>query len=298
MTYTDYSIEYLYYSNGFTYTLNGSNTISTRLGSQSFAFSYLGDQGFGLAPMHRITTRGPLQHGDSDIDFRLDPRILQIPLVVKNESTAAPVARHYSTREALLKIFQPGFEGILTVRIGTRVGVTVTLVEYRINVRVLGGMTFDVDPQDYHVRTVVQLRADDPTWYEPTVAGDLFSFIYPNANINGLLSTTVGGNWSTFPIIRINGPITNPTITNSSYNQIIAITATIGVGTYLDIDLSYGKKTVVDNSGANRISTVSAASNLATWAFRPGSNTIAITGTGNTAATNVVFSYYNRYTGI
>ena len=84
MTYSDHILTYSYITGGVTYTLNGVNTITTRLGSESFTFSYLGDQGFGLAPLHRITTRGPLQHGDSDIDFRLDPRILQIPLLVKN----------------------------------------------------------------------------------------------------------------------------------------------------------------------------------------------------------------------
>lgn len=297
MTYSDLSLTYSYITGGVTYTLNGTNTITTRLGSESFTFSYLGDQGFGLAPLHRITTRGPLQHGDSDIDFRLDPRILQIPILVKNESASAPKARHYSIREALLKIFNPNSSGVLRVRIGTTDGTTTTVIDYQINVKVLGGLTFDIDPVDYHVRTIVQLRADDPTWYDATVP-DGRGVNYYNANINGTQVITTGGNWPTFPIIRLNGPITNPTITNNTTGQSIAITATITAGNWFDIDLSYGKKTVVENLGTNRISTVSASSNLATWSLIPGNNTIAITGSVTTAATNAAFTFFPRFTGI
>ena len=297
MTYSDLSLTYSYITGGVTYTLNGVNTITTRLGSESFTFSYLGDQGFGLAPLHRITTRGPLQHGDSDIDFRLDPRILQIPLLVKNESASAPKARHYSIREALLNIFNPNSSGVLQVTIGTTDGTTPTVIAYQINVKVLGGLTFDVDPTSYNVRTVVQLRADDPTWYDATVP-DGRRVNYLNANINGTQVITTGGNWPTFPIIRLNGPITNPTITNNTTGQSIAITATITAGNWFDIDLSYGKKTVVENLSTNRISTVSASSNLATWSLIPGNNTIAITGSVTTAATNAAFEFFPRYTGI
>jgi len=297
MTYADVQLVYVYISGGVTYTLNGANTITTRHGSESFTFNYLGDQGFGLAPLHRITTRGPLQHGDSDIDFRLDPRILQIPILVKNESASAPKARHYSIREALLKIFNPNSSGVLRVIINTVSGGVFTIITYQINVKVLGGLTFDVDPVDYHVRTVVQLRADDPTWYDATApSGTVVT--YDDSVIGGSQVFAIGGNWPTFPIIRINGPITNPTITNNTTGQSIAITATLSAGAYFDIDLSYGKKTVVDNLGANRISTVSAASNLATWSLVPGNNTISVTGTGTTSASDLTFTYFPRYTGI
>ncbi len=43
---------------------------------------------------------------------------------------------------------------------------------------------------------------------------------------------------------------------------------------------------------------VSAASALATWTLQPGNNTIAITGTGTTAATNINFDYRVRWSAI
>lgn len=298
MTYSDLSLSYAYITGGITYTLNGANTITTRLGSESFTFSYLGDQGFGLAPLHRITTRGPLQHGDSDIDFRLDPRILQIPLVVKNESSTAPKARHYSIREALLSIFNPNSSGVLRVRIGTTDGVTATVVDYQINAKVLGGLTFDVDPTSYNIRTVVQLRADDPTWYDATLpAGRVVT--YNDANVNGTQTITIPGNWPSFPVIRINGPMKDTEITNNTTGQFIKIFGTISTGSWYQLDLSYGKKTVVDNAGVNRISDVAAASNLATWSLVPGNNVIAITSNIATAASSdTTFTYFPRFTGI
>jgi hypothetical protein len=272
-----------YTARTITYTLNGTDTTTGLL------IRYLGDQGFGLAPLRRITTRGPLQDGDSDIDFRLEPRVLQLPLMVVNASATAPKYQHYEIREKLLSIFRPGDNAFITV---TRSD-GVTTKTRQINVRVLGGMSFDVDPDNFHVRTVVQLRADDPTWYDP-INIDTF---YTNANLNGTQVFTNLGNWDIFPLITIERTITNPVITNVTTGQVISITAAITSGFYL-IDLSYGKKTVVDNLGVNRISTVSAASNLATWSIVPGNNTIAITGTVGDTNARALFAYYNRFTGI
>ena len=99
-----YSITYT--TAGTTYNLNGTNT------GLGVTVRYLGDQGFGMAPMHRITQRGPLQHGDSDIDFRPDPRILQLPLLIE----ASTLDSGYMAREALTKIFTPS-NGVGTLRI-------------------------------------------------------------------------------------------------------------------------------------------------------------------------------------
>lgn len=299
MTYQDqqYKIEYIV--NGVTYTLNGADSTT------GLTFNYLGDQGFGLAPLHRITTRGPLQHGDSDIDFRLDPRVLQIPLVVKNESAIAKFRTHYYIRESLLKIFRPQDSGVfrLTHTYTYDDGMVITLINriYNINTRALGGLTFDVDPVDYHVRTVVQLRASDPTWYSVEDNGVQPFLNYANANINGSQSTIVRGNWFSFPIIRVIGPITNPVITNSTTGKVITVSGTIAAGTSYYFDLRYGYKTVYtgpNQTGSNVIANVSAASDLATWSFAPGNNTISITGTGTTGATNATFTYYYYYTGI
>jgi hypothetical protein len=283
MTVTDtYTITYT--ARTITYTLSGVDATT------GLTIQYLGDQGFGLAPLHRITTRGPLQDGDSDIDFRLDPRVMQLPLVVMN-TDARPRYQHYEIREKLLQIFRPGDNATITV---TRNNGTTTKTR-RINVKVLGGLSFDVDPNGYHVRTVVQLRASDPTWFDPNNQ----QFIYTSAFIGSTRTITTTGNWNVFPYdIGITGPITNAKITNNTTGQFIEFTGTISAGTSYLINLSYGVKTVVDNLGANQISKVTPASNLATWSLLPGNNVIAVTGTGTTVATQVSFNFNDRFTGI
>jgi phage-related protein len=277
-----------YTARSTTYTLSGLDATT------GLTIQYLGDQGFGLAPMHRITTRGPLQDGDSDIYFRLDPRVLQLPLMVVNASSASPRYQHYEIREKLLQIFRPGDDAYITV---TRTDGTTTKTR-RINVKVLGGLAFDVDPNTFHVRTVVQLRASDPTWYDPTTA----TLTINQANIGVNQTITNNGTWNEYPIITITGPITNPVVKHNLTIEELRFTGlTIAAGTTYYIDLRYAYKTVYDGpnqTGNNQISKLDAASNLTTWTLLPGSNSIVVQGSGTTAATSATFTYSSRFTGI
>jgi len=298
MTYTDVSYNLTYTTGGVTYTLSGADTTT------GLTFRYLGDQGFGLAPLRRITVRGPLQNGDSDIDFRLEPRVLQLPLVIVNPPSTAPRWQHYQIRQKMLNIFRPQTSGVLRVFVSALSGTVVDVLIRYINVKVLGGLSFDVDPDNYHVRTVVQLRADDPTWYEDDGLGTgaPLTATYPSTQISGSGSITIttAGNWVSYPIIRVTGPITLSSITNVTTGEFIDFLGgtTIAAGAYYDIDLTYGQKTVKDNLGVNQISRVISTSNLATWGLVPGANVVRVNGSGITTATNAVFSYFPRYTGI
>lgn len=276
-----------YSARGTTYTLNGYDA------DHGLTLNYLGDQGFGLAPLRRITTRGPLQNGDSDIDFRLDPRILQIPLMIKNESSS-PKFNSYDIRERLLSIFRPQDAGLLNV--STSNG---TLTKFRsLNVRVLGGMSFDVDPVDYHVRTVVQLRAEYPVWFDD----GSYSLSWNSAAMGTTKIAANVGNFFSFPYdFFVTGPITNFTIANQTTNQSINVPGTISGGTTYYFDLRYGYKTVYtgpNQTGTNVISAVSASSNLTTWSIAAGNNTILVSGSGTGVGTNVSLQWQNQYTGI
>lgn len=284
MTYTDqYYVTYR--ARGIFYALNGFD-LNTNL-----TINYLGDQGFGLAPLHRITTRGPLQDGDTDIDFRLDPRVLQLPLMVQNTNTTQPRWQSYIIRRQLLSIFRPSDSAILSVET-----IGASLLSRSINVRVLGGLSFDVDPQDFHVRTVVQLRADDPTWYDEV---SITNLTIPRAQFGIAQTLTYAGQWKDFPIIQATGPITNFTITN--LGKTLNVPGTIAAGVTYYFDLRYGYNTVYtgpNQTGTNVIANLNPTSDLATWAFTPGVNSITATGTGLTAASSVFITYYNRYAGI
>jgi hypothetical protein len=291
------SYDITYTIGGTTFDLNGYDAVS------GFAYNYQGDQGFGLAPMHRITQRGPMQHGDSDVDFRLDPRILQLPIFVNTTS----IDDYYAARGRLLSIFSPS-------NTTGQIKVTTTAWVRTINVKVLGGLTFDTDARGgYALRTVIQLRADDPTWYDAelhSIAGaagiagtaTAYPVIYPRtygtANINSTTSFVYDGTWLTYPIITAIGPITGLVITNNTTGQIITTTGSISVGRTYTYDLRYGKKTVYDDLGNNQIATVAASSNLATWAVVTGTNSISIAASASSSPAAVSIAYNTRFVGI
>ena len=274
-----------YTARSTTYNLNAYDV------DHGLTLHYLGDQGFGLAPLHRITTRGPLQHGDSDIDFRLDPRILQIPLLIKNES-ASPKFNSYAIREALLDIFRPQDSGYIEV---TTSDGTTTLTR-RLDVQVLGGLTFDVDPVDYHVRAVVQMRAADPTWYNPTQS----TFTVTNAGFGVTQTITNNGNFIAYPIFEITPPVTNFTVTYITGPAVTSdFTASGSLIVATRMNFAYGQKTFVDiSTGVSLLSSIIDVTSFAQFGLNPGANSVTFTGTGRTAATQVLIRWNERYTGL
>lgn len=305
-SYTPYAITVT--TNGRVYQLNGTDPIT------GYQFNYQGDGGFGLAPLHRITQRGTFQQGDFDTDFRLDPRVMSLPLLVM----ASDLSDHYQKRDAILKIFTPSnTPALLTVSVGVPLG---TDFVRSISVMILGGLTFDHVPgAGYDIRFVVQLRAADPTWYDPSgitqsiapqIAGTPTPYPKPYpvpygvSVLSGNTKITYGGSWQTYPIITATGPITGLIITNQSTGAVISVPGVIPAGRTWTFNLLYGYKTVTDDLGVNQIAAVTAASDLATFAIIPapqasdGVNIITAVGTGTTTASATSIFYYNRYVGI
>lgn len=297
-----YSITYSIAGN--TYTLNGYDALT------GLNIGYGGDQGFGMAPLHRITQRGPMQQGDTDDDFRLDPRILQLPLIV----SCYTIADYYNAREQLLAVFSPSnVAGVLTVTLPNG-------AQRAINVKTLGGLTYDYQASDgYTLRTVVQLRADDPTWYDPnpvyvTISPDVAGTTMPipvlipltlgTSTINTTTTVTNSGTWITYPIITATGSITNLSIINNTTGLQIVTSGNIPAGRVWTFNLLYGYKTVYDDLGVNQISAVTTASQLATFALVSsptavgGVNSLSISSTAVGAGATVSLTYYTRYIGI
>jgi hypothetical protein len=290
-----YSITYT--TAGVTYDLNGINA------GLGITIKYLGDQGFGMAPIQRITQRGPLQQGDTDVGYRLNPRVIQLPLLVE----AMTMDAGYTARKGLVKIFTPANgAGILRV--------TTDLYDRAILVVPMGGLDFNQDPQSgYHIRTVVQLRAADPTWYDPTIVNAAqtptitgtptpvpltIPWTAGSSSINSTLNFMYDGDFISYPIISVTGPITDLLITHTTTGYTIGVTGTIVVGDTWTFDLRYGQKTVTDQAGVNQIANLTSGSALADFAIILGTNTITVSGTTTTSASTVNITYYTRYTGV
>jgi len=269
-----------------------------------------GDDGFGMSPFHRLEERGPLQNGVTDRGFRLDPRIVQLKLGLFANNRA----QFYEKRNLLLAIFQPlDIPGILK---SVENGLTLYLNAYA-----FGGMEYpSQDKSGYWLKTVVILKADDPTWYDPD--GKSISFSLGGGGtgtpVPTIVPTTVGastidvttvidyvGTAPSFPdLIRINGPITDCVITNQASGDKLDFTGTtIAAGDYFDIDLRFDAKTVVDSSGVNKSDKLSTDSSITTWNIQQapvapnGQNPIRVTGSNVNADTKIDVSYFERYIG-
>lgn len=266
---------------------------------------------WGLAPQHRIIQRGPFQDGDTDIDFRLDPRVVNLPIV----SPASSMDEAMRVRAKLMQIFTAGNDAsqiYLTFQGDT------TTQQRILDVRVSGGLTMDNDGQDFTVRGVVQLRAANPTWYQTydvpvTISAQLFGtptpypkpypVPYGSDTINKLTQITYDGTWPTYPVIQCIGPASNLTMVDS-LGHIIRFDDPISAGDTYTIDLKYGAKTVIDQNGVNRFAALNIASDLVNWGLYPrptvvdGINSISLSATGTDSNSQVLMYYDERYIGV
>jgi len=271
---------------------------------------WVGDDGLGMAPLHRLSERGPLKHGDTDRGYRLDARMVRLVLAI----VATTRASLFSKRSSLMGIFSP---------VNTKVILQMALDAgtYRLDTHYVAQMAMPSSERlGWNQTVVVDLKANDPTWYKST--GDSYSFsvgagadlmevptVIPmsvgGTTVSATVPVTYSGNFPAYPRIRINGPIVSCVITNNSTGEKLDFTGTtISAGTYYDIDCRYGHKTIVDNSGTNRISNLTSDSDLSTWSLVPaptvlgGVNSITAFGLSANQDTSVDINWTERYLGV
>lgn len=283
-------------------------------GGYSGATMYVtGAVNWGIAPLHRITQRGPFQEGDTDIDYRLDPRVINLPLVVPGDSYDSMM----NNREKVAAMFRPGND-IATLRHTLNENSFPSFQIVRcIDVKVAGA-TMDTTPTDFNVRAVLQLRADDPTWYDPTQKPIMLSGVqygtptpYPKpygvpygaTSINNNYQLAYYGTVVSYPVLECVGPLTGLVIADGLGHQ-ITFDDPIPAGETYFIDLRYGQKTVYDNNGVNKFSALNISSDIVNWGLYPessflgGYQVIGVSATG-TDSNSAVYMYYNvRYVGI
>ena len=303
-----------FYRGTGTYTFNDPDGFNTLPGlGVSFGLPvYLtGTVNFGMAPSHRITQRGPFQEGDTDIDFRLDPRIMSLPIVVPTSS----IDDHFYYRNLLLNIFKPGNDAA-RLEVYFTDGAT-EFIRY-IDVKILSSLTLDTDSKDFNIRGVIQLRADDPTWYDglgyeatltspilgtPTPYPKPYEVPYGSAGIGGITNILYEGTWISYPVLTATGPLTDLTITDG-LGHVISFDTPIPAANFVIINLKYGAKTVIDQDGVNRFEWLDINSDLINWAIYPspfvfdGINTISVSATGTDGGSSVSIIWIPRYIGV
>jgi len=288
-----------------------TNGITYDLWSERSRFRWISQNGFGSPGISRITERGPFQHGLTNIDFRLNPRIIQLAITAIARNTQ----QHFDNRQLLLKMF--GISNDVSVLKYEMPDGTIRHADVLYN----GGLDLDFNRMsDMRTKSyAVELIVPDATWYDPEtktitygsqVQTDLvFPITFPiefgtDSIISGI-PLQYNGTWLSYPGIEITGPINNVLIENLSTDEKIQLDYNIELGEVVTIDLTYGIKTIINNSGDNLIGVLSEDSDLATFHLATsgevadGINDISIIGTSTDVAnTQIVISYFERYTGV
>lgn len=144
----------------------------------------------------------------------------------------------------------------------------------------------------------IQLFATDPLIYSDdeltatiTLAQDpggmtfplVFPLVFGGGGSYGSAIVTNDGNADAPVVIRINGPVTNPTVRNVTTGQSLGFTATIASGDYLLVDTL--NRTVLLNGTADRYSYLT---NPQWWRLAPGDNEIRYFAAITSASTAVI----------
>lgn len=288
--------------------IRGSDVYNLTSGALSYLMDY---NGLGLPPAQNFYERAPLQDGNTRRGFRLDPRNFQ-------ETFYIPAACRTKRQRVLgdfLDILSLD-DSLLTFRF--------ILPDYSVRqIDFVLESTIDVASgdrlsrtRDYGQLVACQFLAPDPTFYEPTAQVVTFELTPEESEgfpVPTPVPTPIGadelddtaiilysGSANSYPVIRINGPITNPVITNETTDVTIQFAAAteIVLGDWWQIDFKAG--TIVDASGANRLGELSTTSSLALFYLlrereAPSGNTITVTGTRVSGATSVTLTYYVRH---
>jgi len=294
--------------NGHTFEIiRGTQTVDI---SDLVNYGLVEFDGFGMPPVRRLVQRGPMQNGDTDVGYRLDPRIMRLSVLAYAGSEQGIIDK----RAALLGLMRPSDSAlILRWSYGG--------VSKQIDVHYNGGMSLpSTDWRLGHHRAVFELRASDPTWYltdasttvfarDGSGSGMVFPFVLPvNFGASVISSTQLiqlpdANAWVTFPVITIYGRIDSPKIENLTTGDVIDFSGNnIGVSEYVTIDLAYGTKTIVHTSSGgvatNWVSKITTSSDLATWSLQPGDNSVRLIGTNADGTTRVEITYNERLIGV
>ena len=270
--------------------------------------------GFGIPQTKRIEDSGPLQHGTTDMGMKLPAR----DIVLYVQMFAEDWEDYYEKRAELARWFSPfGNAGVLRVTEdgvgGSNGGGGLEISGYAVE-----GLDFPGSEREGLTQTVpIVLHCSDPFWQDIESSSVTFSagggsdtFEVPTVvpfKIGAstmLVSQLVDyvGDADAYPVIKIYGPVTDLNISQVGSKAIMKLDfagTTIAAGDWYEIDLRYGVKTIKDSNGVNKISTLSANSNLATFRlFAGASNYVAMTGTGITSSTMAQLTWKNAYGGI
>lgn len=99
------------------------------------------------------------------------------------------------------------------------------------------------------------------------------------------------GNYKASPTIILTGPMTNPSLTNAANGDVLSITGTIPAANTWTFDIK--NKSLKDQTGANKFSTLDVSSDWLT--LEPADNVLTLTYTGGTSASSIQVTFNHTW---
>lgn len=177
--------------------------------------------------------------------------------------------------------------------------------EQFINARVRSFIT-NIDPNYTYgyITSQVTFFCPNPTYYDSTLQSGVLSvsnplgrtynrtynLVYGGGSTAVTTTVTNNGRWAAYPTITLNGPITNPTLGNTTQNKYLTFTGTYTNTDSLVIDL-YNKLVTLNGVTARNLLT------SGDWFWAPvGTSQFYMTGTSTLAGTTTAtVVWYNTY---
>jgi len=293
----------------YIYIIRGGKTLEI---SDMVKYHVVEFDGLGMSPLHRISQRGPMQDGVTDVGYRLDPRNILISIM----AYASTPAQFHDRRQELIEILKPGKTITLKWIFATSSGARTRCIDCHCT----GGLSLPSSGMIQQAfNDVIQLYAPDPTFYDPEVITiqplSLYSasgFTVPTVVPTSFGATSISeavafshsdpGAWDIYPTITVKGPFGTCQIDNLSTvdspagNGFLYSGVAIAAGKTHTIDLRYGLKTFTDEAGASVLDKWTG--NRATFKIAPGENNFRFLVTSIDTNTRVQLQFNKRYVGL
>jgi hypothetical protein len=107
---------------------------------------------------------------------------------------------------------------------------------------------------------------------------------------------TVEGTVPTWPVLRIAGPCSNPSITHVASGRTLTVQTTLEAGEWVEIDTRPGWRTVLRENGGG--AALTPRSRIDTFQLTPGTNELRWTATDNTLTSTLAVTWWPAYKAI
>lgn len=257
-------------------------------------------EGIGGAPAEIQMQKAPYQDGMTYIDTVLGPRYLSVEGAIWSLKPDEVMDR----RQKLVRVFNPKLGlGRLRLEIESTAWEIDAIAESSPVFPDRGGAPIQ--------RFLVSFVCPDPAWRDPVeerwtlaslIGGFTFPFSFPiQLGIVGQsLVIENRGDLETPVLIRMHGPLGNPTLTNETTGKKLSIVRKIQTGETLEINTAFGKKsvTIIDAARNRSNGFYYVAPDSEFWQVIPGENWISYTATEESPASSVTLSFFHRYAGV